>query len=208
MDPITQYTDEDIEEYANFLLRCDHEELDPTPPLKLLPSELTLAPVRFKRQTPEPEPGPSGPSDKCPRYPPQDPSGRILTEEGRLWALRQSQLELHERRRRYMVTQEIMGHTPGRASSAMVKLDDICFNFFEILPSMRMITAMKARFLSKRLKQLRRCPLSMADIESQAQDELADVSAILDGGHMILGLWTMLSYCGLGVKEGEKSYDE
>jgi len=194
MEPITQFTDEDIEQYANFLLDCDEEVIPDTPQ----PTP--------KRKTPEDEPGPSD-AGKCPRYPPQDPSGRILTEEGRAWALRQAQMELHERRRRFMVNQEIMGRVPTRAPAGIVKLDDICFNFFEVVPSTRMVAAMKARFLSKRIKQLITCPMAHTDVESQAQEELSVVSDTLDAGHIILGLWTMLGYCGLGIRKEDPSYD-
>jgi len=124
---------------------------------------------------------------------------RLLTVEGEVASMLAHQESKRRRalahaRDRLITDREILD-TPV----AIIRLDNIMFQFFEILPSSSLLAQYKGRFLTKRLKQLNKTALPYSEVDKIIKRELADVTKTLMDGHIVLALWYASCYCGLDV---------
>ena len=92
----------------------------------------------------------------------------------------------------------VLDYAPTMAPQAVFKMDNYLINFFETECNQGMYRHLKRGFKMQRCRQLCKPQgVNYADADQVIAREWEEIDKQLMAGHMILGLWSMLGYCGL-----------
>lgn len=92
---------------------------------------------------------------------------------------------------------EATQRTSQRTPAAVYKFDEEIFGFFELTANVDFVRLMRARFYSKRLRELAALhALSWRSLSDLVDQEWEAVDNDLRAGHIIFAFWKMMCYCG------------
>lgn len=122
---------------------------------------------------------------------------RRMTREYDLHATRVMQEEKRASSEKHFQFLEVTQRTSQRTPAAVFKFDQELFGFFEITPNVELVRLLKARFMSKRLRELASLgAMSWSALSDLVDSEWETVDRDLRAGHIIFAIWKMMCYCG------------